>query len=118
MAILRKPSASKRMQNDVVLGLNGRMYCTDIITGETLFQLSTTSLVRSVILEMLVNRERIRMQMQRHADSWIARIRLTPGWCFYRFEVDGKARWDRDAGKMKAQDGRPCSLAVISTRLK
>lgn len=101
-----------------ILGFNGCMYCMDFVTGETLFQFSTASLVRSVILEMFVNRERIRMEMQRHADNWIARIKLAPGWCFYSFEVDGKARWDRDAGKMKDQDGRPCSLAVISTRLK
>ena len=117
-AIRRKSSASKRMRRDGLSGLNGHMYYTDFITGETSFQLSTAGLVRSVILEMFINRERIRLQMQRHADKWIARIKLAPGWCVYSFEVDGKAQWDRDAGKMKAQDGRPCSLAVISTRFK
>jgi hypothetical protein len=90
------------------------MYCTDFVTGETLFQFSATGMVRAVILETFANRERIRLQMQRHADNWSARIKLAPGWCFYRFEVDGKFRWDRDAGKMKSQDGCPCSLAVIS----
>lgn len=94
------------------------MYCTDFITGETLFQLSATGMVQAVILETFANREQIRLQMQRYADNCIARIKLAPGWCVYSFEVDGKARWDRDAGKMKNQDGRPCGLAVISIRLK
>jgi len=94
------------------------MYCTDFVTGETLFQFSTANVVRSVILETLVNHKRIRLQMQRHADNWIARIKLAPGWCVYSFVVDGKARWDRDAGKMKARDGRPCSLAVISGKFQ
>jgi hypothetical protein len=95
------------------------MYYTDFVTGETLFKFSAARIARSVVLEAFANRgERIRLQMQRHANNWIARIKLAPGWCVYRFEVDGKAQWDRDTGKMKARDGRACSLAVISTPLK
>jgi len=34
--------------------------------------------------------------------NWIAQLKLPSGWCFYRFEVDGKTQWDRAAAaKMK-----------------
>ena len=94
------------------------MYCTDVVTGETLFQLSAPAAARAVVLEAFADRKKLRVQMQRCASRWIARLKLPSGWCIYRFEVDGKAQWDRAAGKMKTRDGRPCSLALISTRLK
>jgi hypothetical protein len=102
---------------DSISGFNENMYCTDFLTGETLFQFSMAGRARSVILETFANRGRIRLQMKQHCGKWIARIKLAPGWCLYSFEVDGRPRWNRDAGKMKTQNGRPCSLAVISTKL-
>jgi hypothetical protein len=90
------------------------MYCTDFATGKTLFQISAPAAVRSVILEAFANRKRLRVRMQRRANNWIAQLKLPSGWCFYRFEVDGKTHWDRTVGKMKTDDGRPCSLALIS----
>ncbi|HVU07516.1 MAG TPA: hypothetical protein VHG89_03120 [Verrucomicrobiae bacterium] len=94
------------------------MYCTDVVTGETLFQFSATRAARSVVLETFANRKRLRVQMQRCANDWIAKLKLPSGWYFYRFEVDGKIKWDRAIGKMKTRDGHPCSLAMISTGLK
>jgi hypothetical protein len=89
------------------------MYCTDSVTGETLFQFSARGMARSVVLEAFANHQRLRVQMQRCASNWIARLKLPSGWCIYRFEVDGKTQWDRQTGKMKTHDGRPCSLAMI-----
>lgn len=94
------------------------MYCTDFATGETLFQLSAPEAARSVFLEAFANHKQLRVQMQRCARNWIARLKLPSGWCIYHFEVDGKIQWDRASGKMKTQDGRTCSLAVISTGFK
>ena len=91
------------------------MYCTNFATGETRFQLSAPAAVRMVILEAFANGKRLRVRMQRRANDWIAQLKLPSGWCFYRFEVDGKTQWDRAVGKMKTRDGRPCSLALIST---
>ena len=73
---------------------------------------------RSVILETFANHQQLRVRMQRCANDWIAKLKLPSGWCIYRFEVDGKTQWDRDAGKMKTRDGRPCSLAMISNGSK
>lgn len=91
------------------------MYCTDFVTGETLFQFPARRAARSVVLEAMANGKRLRVQMQRRANDWIANLKLPAGWCFYHFEVDGKTQWDRATGKMKTEDGRPCSLAMIST---
>ena len=82
-------------------------------TGETLFQFSGRDTARSVVLELHAGSRRLRVQMKRLARDWVARLKLSPGWLVYRFEVDGKPHWDRASGKMKAQDGRPCSLAMI-----
>lgn len=90
------------------------MYCTDFITGETLFQFPDSGSPRQVFLEAFADGKRLRIRMQRRTRDWIARIKLPAGWCFYCFDVDGKVRWDRDTGKMKTQDGRACSLALIS----
>ncbi|HEY4415045.1 MAG TPA: hypothetical protein VGO57_05070 [Verrucomicrobiae bacterium] len=98
-----------------VFRFNLSMYCTNFNTGKTLFQLSAPAAVRSVILEAFANGKRLRVRMQRSANDWIAQLKLPSGWCFYRFEVDGKTQWDRAVGKMKTRDGRPCSLALIST---
>ncbi len=89
------------------------MYCTDSTTGETLFAFAASTLARQVVLEGFTDNERVRVRMRRKSKRWTARVALSPGWFFYRFEVDGKTRWDRDAGRMKMQDGRPCSLALI-----
>ncbi|HEV2695064.1 MAG TPA: hypothetical protein VG347_19370 [Verrucomicrobiae bacterium] len=89
------------------------MYCTDVITGETRFQFPAPRAARSVILEAFTGQKQLRVRMQHRAGEWIARLKLPSGWCFYRFEVDGKTQWDRACGKMKTQDGRPCSLAMI-----
>ncbi len=94
------------------------MYCTDSVSGETLFQFPAANPARSVILEAFANRKRLRVQMRRRANDWIAKLKLPAGWYFYRFEVDGKTKWDRAVGKMKTQDGRPCSLALIQNGFK
>src|SRR5258708_4204159 len=94
------------------------MYCTDFVTGETLFQFPASRRTRLVFLEASANGKRSRVRMQRRARGWVARVKLPSGWCFYHFEVDGKARWDRDAGKMKTEDGRACSLALIANNAK
>jgi hypothetical protein len=94
------------------------VYCTDFITRETLFQFPARPAARSVILEIYAAQQPRRVPMQRRADHWIARVKLPIGWWIYRFEVDGKPQWDRAIGKMKTRDGRPCSLAMISTGLK
>ena len=69
-------------------------------------------------MEAFANQTRLRVRMQRRARDWVAWIKLPSGWCFYHFEVDGKARWDRDTGKMKSNDGRVCSLALITINTK
>lgn len=89
------------------------MCCTDAITGETLFSYSAPTFSRKVILEYFFNHKCFRIPMRQQASEWIARVALSPGWIFYRFEVDGKVRRDREGNKLKALDGRPCSLAVI-----
>jgi hypothetical protein len=96
------------------LEFNETMYCTDSVTGETLFQFHPHRAARSVILEAVANQRRLRVRMRRCADDWIARLKLPSGWCIYRFEVDGRSEWDRSAGKMKTRDGQPCSLAMIT----
>ena len=94
------------------------MYCTDATTGETLFHFPARERACSVVLEMFAEGRRLRVQMERSARDWVARLKLPCGWCFYRFEVDGKPHWDRAVGKMKTRDGQPCSLAVIPVTTK
>jgi hypothetical protein len=94
------------------------MYCLDALTGETLFQFPAPATAGTVILEAFINTTRLRVPMQLCGNDWIARLKLPVGWCFYRFEVNGRAIWDRAVGKMKTSDGRPCSLAQISASRK
>jgi hypothetical protein len=90
-----------------------RMYCTDSVTGVTEFAFPGLHAAREVFLECFIGRNHFRVPMRRQASQWIARLTLAPGLLFYRFEVDGKARRDRNRSRMKTQDGQPCSLAVI-----
>jgi hypothetical protein len=92
---------------------NLRMYCTDSVTGVTEFAFPGLHAAREVFLECFIGRNHLRVPMRRQASQWIARLTLAPGLLFYRFEVDGKARRDRNRSRMKTQDGQPCSLAVI-----
>jgi hypothetical protein len=96
------------------------MYRMDDSTGETVFALrnrSGTSQAREVLLEGFSEHGPLRVPMRREAVGWVARLAITPGWFFYRFCVDGRAKWDRGAGRMRAADGRPWSLAVIHSSL-
>jgi hypothetical protein len=106
------------MQSFALSGFNGPMDWTDFVTGETLFQFPAPATASSVILGAFINVRPMRVQMQRCANDWIARLKLPAGWCFYRFEVDGRAVWDCAVGKMKTNDGRPRSLALIAGNLK
>ena len=90
-----------------------RMYCTDSVTGVTEFAFPGLHAAREVFLEGFIGRNHFRVPMQRQARQWIARLTLAPGLLFYRFEVDGKTRRDRNRSRLKTQDGQPCSLAVI-----
>jgi hypothetical protein len=92
---------------------NPRMYCTDSVTGVTEFAFPGLYAAREVFLECFTERNHFRVPMRRQASHWIARLTLAPGLLFYRFEVDGKARRDRNRSRLKTQDGQPCSLAVI-----
>jgi hypothetical protein len=114
MTIQHQSLAIKRKRTTGALGFNMPMYCTDSVTGETLFQFHAHRAARSVILEAIANHQQLRVQMRRVAGDWIARLKLPSGWCIYRFEVDGRSQWDRSTGKMKTSDGRPCSLAMIT----
>jgi hypothetical protein len=95
------------------MGLNHGMYCTDSLTGVTEFAFPGMRAASEVFLECFTERGHLRVPMRREATKWIARLALAPGLLFYRFEVDGKARRDRNRSRMKTQDGQPCSLAVI-----
>jgi hypothetical protein len=90
------------------------MYCNDADTGRTLFVLPTRVGMRKVMLEGFSENQKFRVPMRRKARNWFVRLAIMPGWFVYRFEVDGRAKWDRDVGKCKSADGRACSLAVIS----
>jgi len=89
------------------------MYRTDVMTGETVFALRQPSKAREVVLEGFSDRGPLRVPMSHEAAGWVARIALAPGWFFYRFNVDGRARHDRSAGKLRSADGHPWSLALI-----
>ena len=90
-----------------------RMYCTDAVTGATEFAFPGRPAARAVFLECFTERNHFRVPMRRQARQWIARLTLAPGLLFYRFNVDGKTRRDRNRSRLKTQDGQPCSLAVI-----
>ena len=89
------------------------MYFTDSVTGLTEFAFPGLHAAREVFFECSTERGHVRVPMRREATKWIAQLALAPGLLFYRFEVDGKARRDRNRSRLKTQDGQPCSLAVI-----
>lgn len=105
----RKPPGARELQ----MSFTPRMYCTDSVTGVTEFAFPALHAAREAFLEGFSERNHFRVPMRRQASQWIARLTLAPGLLFYRFEVDGKARRDRNRSRMKTQDGQPCSLAVI-----
>ena len=90
------------------------MYRTDSATGETEFALDARDGTREVVLEGFSETERLSIPMRRAAGGWVARIAVHPGWFFYRFCIDGRARWDRSAGKLRTTDGSAWSLALIN----
>jgi hypothetical protein len=89
------------------------MYCIDFTTGETVFSFPATPSANEVVLECFADHKLFRIKMERETGKWIARLLLTPGLWFYRVLVDGRARWDRGAGKLKTIDGSLCSFALI-----
>lgn len=107
--IFRKAPGARAFQMRFTL----RMYCTDSVTGETEFALPALHAAREVFLECFIGRNHFRVPMRRQASRWVVRLTLAPGLLFYRIEVDGKARRDRNRSRLKTQDGQPCSLAVI-----
>lgn len=94
------------------------MYCTDAVTGETRFELPrpVTVHAREVFLECFNLRETFRVPMIQDHARWTACMDLPTGWFFHRYHVDGRPRWDRDAGTMRTSNGARCSLAIINHR--
>lgn len=90
------------------------MYRTDVRTGETVFALPQPTGAYEVVLEGFSEQGPLRVLMSPEASGWVARLALAPGWFFYRFCIDGQARYDRSAGKLKSADGQAWSLALIS----
>ena len=90
------------------------MYRTDAATGETQFEMARPTRADEVFLECFRAQEKIRVPMTRGRAGWIARLALPTGWFFYRFHVDGRPCWDRDASTMRTADGARCSLAIIN----
>jgi len=66
-----------------------------------------------VTLEGFNDCRQLRVPMRRKAGIWTVCLKLSAGWFFYHFNVDGKTHQDREAGKCKTADGRPYSLALI-----
>lgn len=89
------------------------MYRNDTLTGETEFALDADAGAREVVLEGFTETERMRVPMRRADCRWVARIVVVPGWFFYRFSIDGRARRDRSGGKLRTADGESWSLALI-----
>jgi hypothetical protein len=89
------------------------MYQMDAATGETVFALAELAGAREVVLEGFSETERLRVPMRRGGAGWMTRIAVNPGWLFYRFCVDGRARWDRGSGRLRSTDGGTWSLALI-----
>lgn len=93
------------------------MYCVNQTTGETIFRTHQPG-ARSVVVIATSEKapaRRLPMQSQSRSGRWEIRVNLPVGWLFYAFEVDGRLRWDRDAGKLRTSSGQPCSLALITT---
>ena len=90
------------------------MYRTDVRTGGTVFALPQPAGARKVVLEGFSDQGPLRVPMSHEAAGWVARLALAPGWFFYRFSIDGRARHDRSAGKLKSADGQSWSLALIN----
>lgn len=90
-----------------------RMYRNDTTTGETEFALESGDGAREVVLEGFSENGQMRVPMRREARGWVTRVAVAPGWFFYRFCIDGRARWDRTAGKVRTADGTAWSLALI-----
>jgi hypothetical protein len=91
------------------------MYCTDAITGETLFEIAAPLSARKVWLEGQAGLEKVRVTMRRVQSRWLARVALAPGWFFYRFKVDGRLRLDSGVGRLRSDDGQRYNLAVIQS---
>src|ERR1700743_3632713 len=94
------------------------MYYTNGITGETLFSFNIPTEAQRVTLEGFNDCQQLRVPMRRKAGKWTARLKLSTGWFFYHFKVDGKTRQDRDTGKCKTADGRPYTLALIQNPIR
>lgn len=90
------------------------MYQTDVLTGETVFSHKPSQRARQVFLVAQTDQSERRVKMQRQKGRWTTRLKLRTALFIYRFEVDGRALWDRDAGKVKFTDGNAWSLAVLS----
>jgi len=89
------------------------MYCTDEMTGDTRFEVAGAT-ATEVVLEGFNERGSISVAMKRERSRWSARLALPKGWFFYRFRIDGQPHWDRDVGKLSAENGGRYSLAVIN----
>lgn len=98
-------------------GFNIIMYCTDAITGETLFEFAAPVSARKVLLEGCRGAENVRVPMRRVRSRWKARLAIAPGWFFYRYKVDGHLRLDAGAGRLRTGDGQRYNLAVIQSCL-
>ena len=96
------------------IGFNPGMYQPDVVTGETIFSHKPAQPAQRVVLVGQADDAECRIEMHREQDCWLARVKLKARLFVYRFEVDGRARWDREAGKVKFPDGKAWSLAVIA----
>ncbi len=90
------------------------MYQLDATTGETVFSHKPPQLARRVFLVGQSNQSERRIEMHQQDGHWTTRLKLRAALFIYRFEVDGRALWDREAGKIKFADGKAWSLAVVS----
>lgn len=95
--------------------LVGRMYCVNLITGETTFRTMRPAAGRVALVVMPEHRPALRFQMALHDGIWETETRLPAGWLFYAFDVDGRMDWDHDEGSLRSRTGHPCSLALIAS---